>query len=296
MTKAPSAPRTRSFHMNANRSCPGVPNRYSLSSSSSVMQPKSSATVVVVFPGTCPVRSISAATDVIAASVVSGRISDIAPTVVVLPTPNPPAMTIFTGVGGRRVPAPTSRDGFEATNNPFDQVDVVGLLRAGTGDDEIPLLCEIRHQDARDADVQPEEGGDLRHGFGLAAECDDVAALEGELRGGRGGVVRYDLCLDLQRLVHRMRAARGQQVRAHQRDVRVFASALRTVVGTTHDLSLLRPAGYRPTASLSSSISAGVSTPLARLANTAISYAIVPRLACLVANTPREQPMLMVQT
>jgi hypothetical protein len=131
-------------------------------------------------------------------------------------------------------------------------------------------LCEIRHQDARDADVQPEEGGDLRHRFGLDAERDDVAALEGKLRGGRGGVVGHDLCLDLQRLVHRMRAARGQQVRAHQRDVRVFASALRAVVGATHDLSL-RPAGYRPTASLSSSISAGVSTPLARLANTAIS-------------------------
>ncbi|GAB3176651.1 hypothetical protein GCM10027259_20380 [Micromonospora palomenae] len=38
---------------------------------------------------------------VIDASVVSGAISEIAPTVVVLPTPKPPAIRIFTGIGGR---------------------------------------------------------------------------------------------------------------------------------------------------------------------------------------------------
>ncbi|GAA3756760.1 hypothetical protein GCM10022379_25800 [Micromonospora maritima] len=38
---------------------------------------------------------------VISASVVSGAISEMAPTVVVLPTPKPPAIRIFTGIGGR---------------------------------------------------------------------------------------------------------------------------------------------------------------------------------------------------
>ena len=57
------------------------------------------ATVVVVLPS-MPVRS-SMPTDrrVIGASVVSGVISDTAPTNVVLPTPKPPAITIFTATG-----------------------------------------------------------------------------------------------------------------------------------------------------------------------------------------------------
>src|SRR6266545_3108907 len=122
MTSAPSAPFVRSRHMKPNRSWPGVPNRYSLISSSMVMQPKSRATVVVVFAGMYPVRSIWAATSVISASVVSTGISEIAPTAVVFPTPNPPAMTIFTGIGGRRAatrPAPLA-DGLESTDHPFD--------------------------------------------------------------------------------------------------------------------------------------------------------------------------------
>ena len=37
---------------------------------------------------------------VMAASVVSGGMSERVPTMVVLPTPNPPAITIFTDIGG----------------------------------------------------------------------------------------------------------------------------------------------------------------------------------------------------
>ena len=44
-----------------------------------------------------PVSSTPSLTLVIAASVVSGAISEIEPTKVVLPTPNPPATTILTG-------------------------------------------------------------------------------------------------------------------------------------------------------------------------------------------------------
>src|SRR5579859_6946083 len=126
--------------MNPNRSWPGVPNRYSFRVGSRVMTPKSIATVVVVLCGVC-VRSLTpAATSVMEASVVSGSISEMEATVVVLPTPKPPAMTILTGSGGR--PAPdaeglgravvvtreTSRvgDGAEPVDHPSQDGEVVG--------------------------------------------------------------------------------------------------------------------------------------------------------------------------
>ena len=84
--------------MNQNRSWPGVPNRYRMSPASRVTRPKSMATVVVVLSGTCDRSSTLAAGRVIAASVVSGVISETAPTKVVLPTPKPPATTILTDV------------------------------------------------------------------------------------------------------------------------------------------------------------------------------------------------------
>ncbi len=59
------------------------------------------ATVVVVLSGVIDVSSTPAATSVIAASVVSGSISETGATAVVLPTPKPPATTILTGNGGR---------------------------------------------------------------------------------------------------------------------------------------------------------------------------------------------------
>src|SRR4029077_3007868 len=143
------------------------------------MQPKSSATVVVVFPGTCPVRSISAATDVIAASVVRGRISGIAATVVVFPTPKPPAMPILTGVGGRRAPAAGSPDGFKSTDDPFDHIYILEELCAGSSAEDVPDLGEVGHQHPCNTDVQAEYRGNLGHRLCLKAQRDDVAALEG---------------------------------------------------------------------------------------------------------------------
>src|SRR3989440_2821849 len=209
MTSAPSAPCARSCHMKPTRSWPGVPNRYSLRLSSMVMQPKSSATVVAVFAGTSPVRSIWAATEVIAASVVSGRISEIAETAVVLPTPKPPAMTIFTGTGGRRVPGNGSADGFESTDHPLDQVRVE-RREAGALDDEIPLRGEIGDEHPGDTDVQLEPRRHLGHRHRRSAELDDLAVLEGQPvvpRHARLG--RLHLGLDLQRLVHRLGPPRG---------------------------------------------------------------------------------------
>src|SRR5262245_44785096 len=101
MTTAPTAPLVRSSHMNQKRDCPGVPNRYSMSCSSTVMRPKSIATVVVVLSGTALVSSIPRDSTVICCSVVSGVISETDPTKVVLPTPNPPATRIFSGMISR---------------------------------------------------------------------------------------------------------------------------------------------------------------------------------------------------
>ena len=91
--------------MNQNRVWPGVPNRYRIRSSAMVIRPKSMATVVVVLPGTLRGSSMPTPAEVIIASVVSGVISETEPTSVVLPTPNPPAMTIFAEVI-RRTAAP----------------------------------------------------------------------------------------------------------------------------------------------------------------------------------------------
>src|SRR6266487_3473466 len=145
MTRAPSAPCARSCHMKPNRSCPGVPNRYSLRPSSMVMQPKSSATVVDVLAGTSRARSTSAAEE-IAASVVNGRISEIADTAVVLPTPKPPAMTIFTGIGGRCAPGSGSADGFESTHHSLDQFRVMRKREARSLDGEISLRGEVGYE------------------------------------------------------------------------------------------------------------------------------------------------------
>src|SRR3954449_8405499 len=96
--------------------------------SSIVTRPKSIATVVVVFRLPEPASSTPTDSEVIGASVVSGAISDSAPTVVVLPTPNPPEMRIFTGIGGLRVcePAPDMvSEGSDTVDQPFDEMNVV---------------------------------------------------------------------------------------------------------------------------------------------------------------------------
>src|SRR5947209_17511568 len=90
-----------------------------------LMRPKSMATVVVVLAVALPTLSTSSATFVMAASVVSGSISEIEPTNVVLPTANPPATTILTGIGGGADPLVASTsEGLEAIEHPFQQLQV----------------------------------------------------------------------------------------------------------------------------------------------------------------------------
>src|SRR5215813_5357062 len=119
----------RSSHMNQNRCCPGVPNRYRIRSASSVTRPKSIATVVVVLSGVWDRSSTPSDAEVITASVVSGVISDTEPTNVVLPTPKPPATTIFTEVMAES--AATRESVLElakSTEHPFQQPDVRAAL------------------------------------------------------------------------------------------------------------------------------------------------------------------------
>src|ERR1700727_1533150 len=129
MTTAPIAPLMRSSHMNQNRCWPGVPNRYRIRPASRVSRPKSMATVVVPLSGTKERSSTSVLAEVMTASVVSGVISDTDPTNVVLPTPKPPATTIFTEVIA--VPATSGGATLElakSPEHPFKQVHVRATL------------------------------------------------------------------------------------------------------------------------------------------------------------------------
>src|ERR1041385_8481908 len=123
--------------MNQKRSWPGVPKRYRIRSWSRVMRPKSMATVVVVLSPVWVRSSMPALADVITASVRSGLISETAPTNVVLPTPKPPATTIFADVVERAAPP---LELAKSTEHPFEQRYVrsaAGISIARLGDRQI---------------------------------------------------------------------------------------------------------------------------------------------------------------
>ncbi|GAA2990030.1 hypothetical protein GCM10017559_07510 [Streptosporangium longisporum] len=73
--------------------------------------------MVVRFDGMCERSSTPALASVITASVVNGMISETAPTKVVLPTPKPPATTIFVDVIPASEPA-------KPTEHPFKQIEI----------------------------------------------------------------------------------------------------------------------------------------------------------------------------
>src|SRR5215203_1350851 len=195
-TTAPRAPRQMSSHMKPNRSWPGVPNRYMTRVSSTVMRPKSMATVVVVLPWIWLVSSMPVDAEVIAASVRSGSISEIAPTNVVFPTPNPPAMTNLTDV--MRVAVVSAVD-CTARNlsgcgvgrqldrpDPFDHLGEhreLDLHRIGVVHVEQPCGYEVVGKDHDDADDEVEVGGDLGNRQSPAALVEDKLLLVGEIGG-----------------------------------------------------------------------------------------------------------------
>src|SRR5688500_11384515 len=92
-------------------------------------RPKSIATVVVVLLATFEVSSTPSETLVMAASVLSGSISEMEPTKVVLPTAKPPATTIFTGRGAEVPGSAGASEGLETIEHPFQQLEVGTLAR-----------------------------------------------------------------------------------------------------------------------------------------------------------------------
>src|SRR5215212_726877 len=118
--------------MNQNRCWPGVPNRYRIRSRSRLIRPKSIATVVVVFCGRPARSSTCEPAEVMTASVVSGTISDTEPTSVVLPAPNPPAMTILTEVSFAAAPGAPRSEVAESTEHLLEEGEV-GAVVVGAG-------------------------------------------------------------------------------------------------------------------------------------------------------------------
>src|SRR5579872_4645684 len=138
------------------------------------------ATVVVVLPAT-PVRSSTPIpTWVRDSSVRSGRISLIALTSVVLPTPNPPATTILTGVSW--LPSASPSEGAEPIKYLLEQLGA-GLLACGGprqhGDHA--LLNQVGQQDAHHAERQGHIGGHVGHGDRRPAQSEQLAVLGIEL-------------------------------------------------------------------------------------------------------------------
>src|SRR5690606_23522180 len=174
-TQAPMAPRTRSSHMNKKRSWPGVPNRYNHKAPGRAMRPKSIATVVVVLRSvTPPASSTPTECSVMAASVLSGSMSEIDPMKVVLPTANPPAITILTTVGATcgSVVATDASEGCDAIEDTLQKTEgqatmlvmrrrVVG--RATYVNGQMIFLCKVGNEHPHHAQRKPGVGREFSH-------------------------------------------------------------------------------------------------------------------------------------
>src|SRR5262249_45541145 len=164
--------------MNQNRCCPGVPNRYRIRSRSRLIRPKSIATVVVVFCGSPARSSTWLPAEVMTASVVSGTISDTEPTNVVLPAPNPPAITILTEVS-LAAGVPRSEVA-ESTKHLLEEGKVWAVGRcARLVDHHQALVGEIADEYPRDAERDGQQCCDLRDRAELAAHGEDLPAFGG---------------------------------------------------------------------------------------------------------------------
>src|SRR3954471_22654368 len=179
------------------------------------MRPKSIATVVVDLAGVWARSSTPTDSLVTSASVRRGTISETDPTRVVLPTPNPPAMTIFVEAAVRLTPG-AALECAESTEGPFEKVKAFvggGVLGQGRLHVDEPLLHEISEQDAHDTDRTLDQGrhlGDrtgVQNGHDLALDVlapgttrrtvvEPQSGLQGEIhrrtRASTGQCVRSD--------------------------------------------------------------------------------------------------------
>src|SRR3954451_18435562 len=147
-----------------------------------VIRPKSMATVVARFCSIPARSSTPRPATVRGSSVRSGAISLTDPTMVVLPTPKPPAMRILTVSGAVGAPAVSVASGSEpakAFPHFLQQVQVRGAGRDGTwrmrGDEA--RLQQIAEHDHDHADREVEQRGQLRHGDGAGAPAQDAGLL-----------------------------------------------------------------------------------------------------------------------
>src|SRR5258705_5876037 len=143
------------------------------------MRPKSMATVVVVLFSTPSRLSWLALTLVRTSSVRSGRTSLMELTSVVLPAPNPPAMTILNAASGPSAPGSESPEPMQHLPQQLGAGLLTGLparqhLDAG-------LLDEVGEQHPDHADRQPRVRGDVGHGGRPLAQLQDPAVLRAEL-------------------------------------------------------------------------------------------------------------------
>src|SRR6516162_10207543 len=162
--------------MNQKRSWPGVPNRYSTRLGLMVRRPKSIATVVVRLRDS-PLRLSwpTLALDSVS-SVSSGRTSLMAPTMVVLPAPKPPAMRILNAANG--MPSPGPSEGAEPMQHLLQQVGAGLPACLPLGHHLDPALRdEIGHQHPNHPDRQADGRRHIRHGGRRPAQPENPAVL-----------------------------------------------------------------------------------------------------------------------
>src|SRR5262245_37457300 len=182
------------------------------------------ATVVERLSSAPVMSSTPALTWEMAASVVSGSISEIAPTVVVFPPAKPPATIISTGSGTvMAVPAAppswrvVSSELPEAIEHPFQQFDVGAVVPTGSGlaGRHQSLGLEVADDHHDDAEGHLEVGRDLSDRQRRAAELDDPAPLHDQAGQGLLPVAgRLDDRL-VRQVARAARAPAGDGVRAH---------------------------------------------------------------------------------
>src|ERR1700756_1693776 len=160
------------------------------------MRPKSIATVVVFLNGVPLSSSTPTDSSVMIASVRSGMISETAPTKVVLPAPNPPAITILVDATVRVL------ERAEATQRPSDQLPALFHRRAvikGREHPQMPGPHHIGHQNPRDTEGHVEPGRDLCHRRSGGAQRHDVTShVVGKPLVIPRGLVRLDRRLQRQ--------------------------------------------------------------------------------------------------
>src|SRR5690606_24785214 len=162
------------------------------------MRPKSMATAVAVLVADPKLSSTPIPAWVMVSSVVSGRISLTEPTMVVLPTPNPPTITIFAAAwavcgnwSSVRGPGTVSEP-LKSMHHRFEK----GTVRERLPDDRGARLDEFRRQHLgeqhrHDAERKAEVGRQLGHGQGCGTEPEQCRLLGGGRRRGVLGA-RHD--------------------------------------------------------------------------------------------------------